>query len=181
MKCDMGNQQVVSVLFRLFFHFPAELKVKRGWCFSLHLYADILGAGCNCFCCTVVFKPTDLSNTNKNISEFLFYSSLGQPPTLQVRISHLGNGAVWHSLADLLLAFSGEQRFRLELLNPGSVHNVLLCAETQLSLLKGKKSHLIITWPMGAKYSSWYNELCILIGFIIRRELQRENVQHEGI
>jgi len=93
-----------------------------------------------------------------------------------VRISHLGNIAVLRSLADLLLALSGEQRFRLEPLNPGSVHSVLLCTETQLSLLKGKKSHLIITWPMGAKYSSWYNELCILIGFIIRRESSREKM-----
>lgn len=45
--------------------------------------------------------------------QFLFYYFLGQSPALRVRISHLGNTAVLYSSVDQLLAFSGEQRFRL--------------------------------------------------------------------
>lgn len=104
------------------------------------------------------------------IRQFWFYYFLGQSPALWARIS------LWEYSCSVSFSRSAPGLFQgMEVRAPSrwTPGQRTTCYNSD-HFWKEKKSHLIITWPMGAKCSFWYNELFILIGFVIRRESSRE-------
>lgn len=175
MKCDTGIHQALSVLFRQTIISLLNRTLGRGaGAVTLHFYANTQEVCGNC-CCKMVFKPVYLNNANQNQAIFILLLPRSIPSPLSEDLSSgKRNCAIFFSRSAPGL-FWGTEVQTQSCWTLGQ-YITCFCVLKQLSLLKGKKSHLIITWPMGAKYSSWYNELCILIGFIIKKESSREKM-----